>query len=47
MGMTISEKILAAHAGKNKVEPGEFIEGKVDVGTTVYFAIPREKRKTA
>ena len=26
MGMTMSEKILAAHAGKNFVEPGEIID---------------------
>ncbi|HOJ30015.1 MAG TPA: 3-isopropylmalate dehydratase large subunit [Spirochaetota bacterium] len=31
MGMTISEKILAAHAGKERVEPGELIEAKVDL----------------
>jgi len=29
--MTITEKILAAHAGKKKVEPGEFIYAKVDL----------------
>ncbi|MEJ5362714.1 MAG: 3-isopropylmalate dehydratase large subunit [Spirochaetota bacterium] len=31
MGMTISEKILASHAGKERVEPGELIEAKVDL----------------
>lgn len=31
MGMTITEKILAAHAGKDRVEPGELINSKVDV----------------
>lgn len=31
MGMTITEKILAAHAGREKVEPGELINCKVDV----------------
>ncbi len=31
MGMTISEKILAAHAGKDWVEPGEIVMVKVDV----------------
>ncbi|HVN95009.1 MAG TPA: 3-isopropylmalate dehydratase large subunit [Syntrophorhabdaceae bacterium] len=31
MGMTITEKILAAHAGKDKVEPGEIIEARVDL----------------
>jgi 3-isopropylmalate/(R)-2-methylmalate dehydratase large subunit len=31
MGMTITEKILAAHAGKPAVEPGEFVTVRVDV----------------
>ncbi|MCG2677413.1 3-isopropylmalate dehydratase large subunit, partial [bacterium] len=31
MGLTITEKILAAHAGKKTVKPGEFIEAKVDI----------------
>lgn len=31
MGMTISEKILAAHAGKDYVEPGELITAKLDL----------------
>jgi 3-isopropylmalate/(R)-2-methylmalate dehydratase large subunit len=31
MGMTITEKILAAHAGKKSVEPGELINCKVDI----------------
>jgi 3-isopropylmalate/(R)-2-methylmalate dehydratase large subunit len=30
-GMTITEKILAAHAGKPRVAPGEFIMAKVDI----------------
>jgi 3-isopropylmalate/(R)-2-methylmalate dehydratase large subunit len=30
MGMTITEKILAAHAGLDRVEPGELIEVDVD-----------------
>jgi len=29
--MTITEKILAAHAGKKKVEPGELINARVDL----------------
>lgn len=29
--MTITEKILAAHAGKKRVEPGELINAKVDL----------------
>ncbi|MDD5066760.1 MAG: 3-isopropylmalate dehydratase large subunit [bacterium] len=43
MGMTISEKILAAHCGKSEVHPGEFIEADVDVALgndiTAPFAI--------
>ena len=31
MGMTITEKILAAHAGKKTVAPGELISSKVDI----------------
>lgn len=31
MSMTITEKILAAHAGKERVEPGELINVKVDL----------------
>ncbi len=31
MGMTITEKILASHAGKSEVKPGEFIEANVDI----------------
>ncbi len=31
MGMTITEKILAAHCGKSEVEPGQFITGRVDL----------------
>ncbi len=31
MGMTITEKILAAHAGKTEVTPGEFIEANLDL----------------
>ncbi|MEW6622739.1 MAG: 3-isopropylmalate dehydratase large subunit [Bacillota bacterium] len=31
MGMTITEKILAAHAGLDKVEPGQLINAKLDV----------------
>lgn len=31
MGMTISEKILAAHAGKDSVKPGEIISARVDL----------------
>ncbi len=31
MPMTITEKILAAHAGKESVSPGELIEVEVDL----------------
>ncbi len=31
MGMTITEKILAAHTDKKSVEPGEIIEARVDL----------------
>src|SRR5512139_2949873 len=31
MGMTITEKILAAHAGKDYVEPGEIIACNIDL----------------
>lgn len=31
MGMTITQKILAAHSGRKSVEPGELINCKVDV----------------
>ncbi len=31
MGMTLTEKILARHAGRDEVKPGELINAKVDV----------------
>jgi 3-isopropylmalate/(R)-2-methylmalate dehydratase large subunit len=31
MGMTITEKIIAAHSGRASVEPGEFVTTKVDL----------------
>jgi 3-isopropylmalate/(R)-2-methylmalate dehydratase large subunit len=31
MGMTITEKILAAHAGEEKVKPGQLINARLDV----------------
>ncbi len=31
MGMTITEKILALHAGRDQVKPGELIQAKVDL----------------
>jgi 3-isopropylmalate/(R)-2-methylmalate dehydratase large subunit len=30
-GQTMAEKILARHAGKNRVEPGQIIDAAVDV----------------
>ena len=31
MGMTITEKILAEHAGKKRVSPGDLIMSKIDI----------------
>ncbi len=31
MGMTMTQKILAAHAGLEKVVPGQLIEAKLDL----------------
>jgi homoaconitase/3-isopropylmalate dehydratase large subunit len=31
MGMTITEKILADHAGKREVHPGELIDCRLDL----------------
>ena len=31
MGMTITEKILAAHAGREEVSPGEIVNCRVDL----------------
>lgn len=31
MGMTMTEKILARHAGRDRVEPGELIEAEIDL----------------
>jgi 3-isopropylmalate/(R)-2-methylmalate dehydratase large subunit len=31
MGMTVTEKIIAAHSGKSSVKPGEFVYANVDV----------------
>jgi len=51
MGMTISEKILAAHAGKDRVVPGELIEVGVDFALandiTAPIAIDRFRRAGA
>jgi 3-isopropylmalate/(R)-2-methylmalate dehydratase large subunit len=31
MGMTVTEKIIAAHAGRDEVKPGEFVYANVDI----------------
>jgi 3-isopropylmalate/(R)-2-methylmalate dehydratase large subunit len=31
MGMTLAEKILAAHCGEKEVHPGQFINARVDI----------------
>jgi 3-isopropylmalate/(R)-2-methylmalate dehydratase large subunit len=46
--MTLAEKILAAHCGKDRVSPGEFISAKVDVVLSNDITAPiaiREFRK--
>ncbi len=40
MGMTISEKILAAHSGKEVVQPGELIEARVDIALANDITLP-------
>ncbi|MBM4322301.1 MAG: 3-isopropylmalate dehydratase large subunit [Deltaproteobacteria bacterium] len=40
MGMTITEKILAAHAGLEKVEAGELIQAKIDIALGNDITIP-------
>jgi 3-isopropylmalate/(R)-2-methylmalate dehydratase large subunit len=40
MGMTISEKILAAHSGKKVVQPGELIEARVDIALANDITLP-------
>ncbi len=49
MGMTITEKIIADHAGKKAVEPGELITVKVDIalGNDVTAPIAIRKFKEA
>ncbi|UCH12040.1 MAG: 3-isopropylmalate dehydratase large subunit, partial [Candidatus Omnitrophota bacterium] len=46
--MTITEKILAAHCGKKKISPGEFINAMVDFAlgndVTAPFAIDELKK---
>lgn len=40
MGMTITEKILAAHAGKERVEPGDLVYAGVDIVMGNDISIP-------
>ena len=40
MGMTITEKILAAHAGKNSVAPGDNIWVDVDAVSYTHLTLP-------
>jgi len=40
MGMTITEKILAAHAGLEKIEPGDLIQAKIDIALGNDITIP-------
>ncbi len=51
MGMTITEKILAAHAGKDRVSPGDLIMADVDVALandiTAPIAIDRFRKSGA
>ena len=36
MGMTMVEKILAAHAGRARVVPGEYVWAKIDETNAMY-----------
>lgn len=40
MGMTMAEKILAAHSGKKELEPGEYVWARID-GTALTMSAPR------
>jgi 3-isopropylmalate/(R)-2-methylmalate dehydratase large subunit len=40
MGMTITEKILAAHAGLDRVTPGELIDARVDIALANDITLP-------
>ena len=44
--MTISEKILAAHSGKEEIQPGEFIEADIDVALANDITAPMSPIKT-
>ncbi len=45
MSMTITEKILAAHAGRERVEPGELITARVDIALANDITAPIAIRK--
>jgi 3-isopropylmalate/(R)-2-methylmalate dehydratase large subunit len=40
MGMTITEKILAAHAGLDSVKPGQLIQARVDIALANDITLP-------
>jgi 3-isopropylmalate/(R)-2-methylmalate dehydratase large subunit len=40
MGMTITEKILAAHSGKDFVKPGDLIEASIDIALANDITLP-------
>ncbi len=40
MGMTITEKILAAHTDKEKVKPGDLIQARVDIALANDITLP-------
>jgi 3-isopropylmalate/(R)-2-methylmalate dehydratase large subunit len=40
MGMTITEKILAAHAGLNEVKPGQLIQAGIDIALANDITVP-------
>ena len=40
MGMTITEKILAAHSGTKKVSPGDLINASIDIVMGHDLSIP-------
>ena len=51
MGMTMTQKILAAHAGLSSVSAGDLIEAKLDVvmgnDITIALAIPEFEKTGA
>ena len=51
MGMTVTQKILAAHAGLESVSAGQLIEAKLDVvmgnDITIALAVPEFRKAGA